>query len=99
MNEARVRTCTRNPLLRLFFFGLAMILRNVWVWFHLTMLCERQGRRLILHLECLPFRDMLLDLQRVVEATLGIRQKLLDINPIGSITSNDLNDFGQTWNY
>jgi hypothetical protein len=25
MNEARIRTCTRNPLLRLFFFGLAMV--------------------------------------------------------------------------
>ena len=99
MNEARVRTCTRNPLLRLFFFGLAMILRNVWVWFHLTTLCERQGRRLILHLECLPFRDMLLDLQRVVEATLGITQKLRDINSISTITSNDLNALEQTWNY
>jgi len=76
MNEARIRTCTRNPLLRLFFFGLAMILRNVWVWFHLTKLCERQGRRLRLHLERLRFRDLLLDLQRVVEATLGITQTL-----------------------
>lgn len=99
MNEARVRTCTRNPLLRLFFFGLAMILRNVWVWFHLNILCERQGRRLILHLEYLPFRDMLLDLQRVVEATLGIKQKLLNINPIRKTTSSDLIDFEQNWNY
>jgi len=99
MNEARVRTCTRNPLLRLFFFGLAMILRNVWVWFHLTTLCERQGRRLTMHLERLRFRDMLLDLQRVVEATLGITQQLLNINSINTTTSNDLNAFGQTWNY
>lgn len=77
MNEARIRTCTRNPLLRLFFFGLAMILRNVWVWFHLTTLCERHGRRLTLHLERLRFRDLLLHLQRVVEATLGITQTML----------------------
>jgi hypothetical protein len=77
MNEARIRTCTRNPLLRLFFFGLAMILRNVWVWFHLTTLSERHGRRLILHLERLRFRDLLLHLQRVVEATLGITQTTL----------------------
>jgi hypothetical protein len=77
MNEARVRTCTRNPLLRLFFFGLAMILRNVWVWFHLTTLSERHGRRLELHLERLRFRDLLLHLQRVVEASLGITQLLL----------------------
>lgn len=77
MNEARIRTCTRNPLLRLFFFGLAMILRNVWVWFHLSTLCERHGRRLTLHLERLRFRDLLLHLQRVVEATLGITQTML----------------------
>ncbi|OHB85024.1 MAG: hypothetical protein A2V98_13365 [Planctomycetes bacterium RBG_16_64_12] len=77
MNESRIRTCTRNPLLRLFFFGLAMILRNVWVWFHLTTLSERQGRRLVLHLERLPFRDLLLNLQRVVEAALGVTQQLV----------------------
>lgn len=77
MNEARIRTCTRNPLLRLFFFGLAMILRNVWVWFHLTKLSDRHGRRLTVHLERLRFRDLLLHLQRVVEATLGITQTLL----------------------
>jgi putative transposase len=77
MNEARIRTCTRDPLLRLFFFGLAMILRNVWVWFHLTTLSERHGRRLELHLERLRFRDLLLHLQRAVEASLGITQLLV----------------------
>ena len=76
MNEARIRTCTRSPLLRLFFVGLAMILRNVWVWFHLTTLSERDGRRLVLHLERLRFRDLLLNLQRVVESVLGITQVL-----------------------
>ncbi|MHC4402637.1 MAG: ISH3 family transposase, partial [Planctomycetota bacterium] len=34
------------------------------------------GRRLILHLERLRFKDLLLDLQRVVEAALGITQIL-----------------------
>ncbi len=77
MNEGRIRTCTRNPLLRLLFFALAMILRNVWVWFHLTTLSERHGQRLILHLERLRFRDLLLNLQRVVEATLGITQSIV----------------------
>ncbi len=76
MNEARIRTCTRDPLLRLLFVGLALILRNVWVWFHLTTLSERRGRRLELHLERLPFRDLLLQLQRVVEFILGITQTL-----------------------
>jgi len=81
MNEARIRTCSRSPLLRLFFFGLAMILRNVWVWFHLTTLSERHGRRLILHLERLRFKDLLLNLQRVAEAALGITQLLMPQPP------------------
>jgi len=99
MNEARIRTCSRNPLLRLLFFGLAMILRNVWVWFHLTTLSERHGRRLALHLERLPFRDMLLNLQRVVEALMGITQCILDVTS-GHATTSDTSDvFSQIWNY
>jgi hypothetical protein len=77
MNQARIRTCTRNPVLRLFFFGLAMILRNVWVWFHLTILATWQKGRLVLHLERLPFRDLTLCLQRVAEISLGIIQLLM----------------------
>ncbi len=38
MNQARIRTCTRVPLLRLLFVRLALILRNVWVWLHLMCL-------------------------------------------------------------
>jgi hypothetical protein len=81
MNEARIRTCTRNPLLRMFYFGFALILRNAWVWFHLVRLSVRCGRGIELHLERLRFRDMLLFLQRVVEIQLGIpldqRMKLI----------------------
>lgn len=33
--QARIRTCTRDPLLQLLFVGLALMLRNVWVWLHL----------------------------------------------------------------
>jgi hypothetical protein len=77
MNQARIRTCTRSPILRLFFFGLAMVLRNVWVWFHLTILATWQKGRLVLHLERLPFRDLTLCLQRVAEISLGIIQLLM----------------------
>jgi integrase len=34
MNEARIRTCTRDPGVRLLFIGVALVLRNVWVWLH-----------------------------------------------------------------
>jgi putative transposase len=72
MNEARINTCTRDPLLRLLFVGMALILRNVWVWLHLTCLAKYVGRKLVLHLERLRFRRMLLWLQHHAESLFGI---------------------------
>jgi hypothetical protein len=37
MNEARIRTRTRDPSQRLLFVGIALVLRNVWVWSHFTL--------------------------------------------------------------
>ena len=34
MNEARIKTCARDPRIRLLFVGIALVLRNVWVWIH-----------------------------------------------------------------
>jgi putative transposase len=44
LHQARIRTSTRNPLLRLRYVGLALILRNVWVWLHWEVLSQpRRG--------------------------------------------------------
>ncbi len=59
MRQAHIYTCTRSPLLRLFFVAVALILRNLWVWMHQTRLAERAGKRLTLHLERLRFKRML----------------------------------------
>ena len=59
MRQARIYTCTRNPRLRLFFLAVALILRNIWVWIHLTRLAEGSGDKLTLHLELLRFKRML----------------------------------------
>ena len=68
MNQARIRTSTRDPKLRLLFVGVAMVLRNVWVWIHLLLLSEpRRGRRQI-RLERLRFRTMLLWLIHLIES-------------------------------
>jgi hypothetical protein len=32
--EARIRTCTRDPKMRLFYVGISLFLRNIWVFFH-----------------------------------------------------------------
>jgi hypothetical protein len=71
LSEARIKTCTRNPMVRFFFVALALILRNVWVWLHWEVLSTpRRGRRL-LRLERLRFKGMLLWLLHVAESVLG----------------------------
>jgi hypothetical protein len=73
MHQARIRTSTRDPMLRLLYVGVALVLRNVWVWFHDRVLARpRHGGRAIC-LELLRFRTMLLWLVHVAEATLGTR--------------------------
>ena len=59
MRQARIYTCTRNPRLRLFFLALALILRNIWVWIHQTVLADGRGDFLTVRLERLRFKRML----------------------------------------
>lgn len=56
---ARIRTCTTDPVLRLFFVLVALVLRNVWVWLHFTYFAKRRGSEIKLRLECLRFRRLL----------------------------------------
>ena len=81
MNEARIRTCTRKPILRLLIAGLALLLRNVWVWIHRTLLAEHRGGHLRLHLEQLRFGALLLHLQHYAEAFLGLTEMLMQPRP------------------
>jgi putative transposase len=82
LHQARIRTCTRNPLLRLLFVGLALILRNVWVWLHWEVLSHprRGGRRI--DLAQLPFRALLSWLRHLAEAVLGVREKIQAEHPL-----------------
>lgn len=71
MNQARIFTCTRNPLLRLFYVGVALVLRNLWVWLHLMLLSEpRQGGRQ-LRPDKLRLRAMSTWLIHFIETTYG----------------------------
>ena len=76
MHQARIRTCTRDPLLRLLYVGVALILRNVWVWLHWQVLAhgQRGGRRM--DLGRLSFRKMLVWLQHWAEAHLGVHDEI-----------------------
>lgn len=72
MNEARIKTCSRSPLLRFLFIALALLLRNVWVWLHWEVLSSpRRGRRR-LNLARLRFKTLLFWLLQVAVAVFGI---------------------------
>jgi putative transposase len=71
MNQARGRTSTRRPELRLLYVGVALILRNEWVWLHFELLSTpRRGGRLI-RLERLRLRALLRWLIDVIEEAFG----------------------------
>jgi hypothetical protein len=72
MNQARIRTCTKDPLLRLLYVGIALVLRNVWVWFHYEILSEHRRGHRRLDLGQMSFRKMLVWLQHHVEQWLGL---------------------------
>lgn len=70
LGQARIRTCTNDPVLRLFFVLVALVLRNVWVWLHFTCFAERGGFEPTLHLERMRFRRMLNWIAHVVMSDL-----------------------------
>jgi Transposase DDE domain len=71
LHQGRARTCSRNPAVRLFLVGVALLLRNVWVWLHYAVLSapRRGGRRL--NPERLSLKDLLLMLLHMAEEELG----------------------------
>jgi len=82
MHQARIRTCTRDPLLRLLFVGVALILRNVWVWLHLMCLAVSRRGRVELRLERLRFRRLLVWLQHYAERLFGFHDFTVAEHPM-----------------
>ncbi len=72
LHEGQIRTTTRRPVVRLLYIGIALVLRNLWVWLHDAILSmPRRGGRVIL-LERLRWETLLLWLLHVVEEALGV---------------------------
>jgi Transposase DDE domain len=71
MNECRVRTTTTRYQVRLFYFALALLLRNVWVWLHYCVLSSpcRGGRKI--RLRRLQLKSMLMWLMMIAVEELG----------------------------
>ena len=74
MNQARIKTCTRDPRLRLLFVGIALVLRNVWVWLHFRLAKAKCSEEPIMFLELLRFKEMLLWITQVVQRMLRADQ-------------------------
>jgi len=76
MNEAKIKTCTRDPRLRLLFVGIALVLRNVWVWIHFRFAKGKYSNEPRLFLELLRFQEMLLWITQIVQQALGASKTL-----------------------
>lgn len=81
MNQVRIRTCTRNPAVRLLFVAVALLLRNLWAWVHWAVLAEprRGGRRV--RLERLRLRVMVHWLLHLAEQRFGWCDQALADHP------------------
>ena len=65
VHQAKIKTSSRNPVLRLLFVGVALVLRNVWVWLHAEVIAQpRRGGR---HLQAAAMRLSRMLLWLVVE--------------------------------
>lgn len=68
MNEARIKTCTRDPRQRLLFVGIALVLRNVWIRLHFRLAKKKWSDNLILCEELLRFRQMLHWIEQIAQS-------------------------------
>lgn len=77
MHQARIATSTRNPVVRLLYVGIALYLRNVWVWVHYTCLStpRRGGRKL--NLDALRFKTLTMWIARFVESIFGVNDQIV----------------------
>ncbi len=77
LGEAKPKTCTRSPQVRLFLVGVALLLRNVWVWLHHEVLSSpRRGRRRY-NWERLRFKVLLGLLQLEAERAFGVADEIV----------------------
>jgi predicted small integral membrane protein len=60
VHQARIRTSSRNPVVRLLFVSVALLLRNVWVWLQAEVIAEPRRGAQHLRPESLRFARLLL---------------------------------------
>jgi hypothetical protein len=88
MREGLAQTCSTNPVYRLLLVLIALMLRNLWVWLHWTILSGRgeKGER-VLRLKLLRARRMLHALIRYLDYKLGLAMIVVVRNPAATAAS------------
>jgi hypothetical protein len=89
MNESRIKTNTRDPRQRLLFVGIALVLRNVWVWLHFQWAKGKWSAEPQLFLALLRFSEFLLWITQVVQRLLHADQNHgIDYETYERLTAN-----------
>jgi putative transposase len=88
LHGGRIRTSSRRPDVRLLDVGIALVLRNLWVWLHYTALARpRRGGRVI-RLERLRWETLLLWWLHVVEEALGVADVTFTARDVGYLLAS-----------
>ena len=94
-HQARIRTSSRKPALRLLFMGVALVLRNVWVWLHAEVMAQPQRGARQLRPQSLRFARVLLWLMMEVAK----HYRLLKEIPVYRDLYERAQAFGIVFNY
>ena len=95
VHQARIPTSSRNPVLRLLFTAIALILRNVWVWLHAEVIAQPRRGAMQLRPGSLRFTRLVMWL--LVEVATHYR--LLRKVPVHADLQDKAKTFGIIFNY
>jgi hypothetical protein len=86
MHEGQARTTTRRPIVRLLLIGIALLLRNAWVWLHRTLLSrELPHGALLMQPEQLRLATLLIHLEHEVILLFGLADLPLPQSQAGQL--------------
>jgi hypothetical protein len=77
LGQARIRTSTQDPLLRLFFVGLALVLRNLWAWLQGLLFGDRPKSTAKTAAKRRTFRELLFRLIEGIDQANAFEKMLL----------------------
>jgi putative transposase len=94
-HQARIRTSSRRPALRLLFIGVALVLRNVWVWLHAEVMAQPKRGARQLRPQSMRFARLLLWLLMEVAKHYRLLRKI----PVYHDLDERARAFGIVFNY